>query len=556
MNHSPTDDPPGEDPVVTTEDGALRGVRTAHGAVFKGIPYAAPPVGELRFRPPHPPERWDGVRDAVEWGPVSAQVADPLERYPSEPEMLDSPAAGMEVPVHLSEDSLCLNVWTPDPDGPPRPVMVFIHGGAFVVGTSSCDFYTGEHLARHDVVVVTFNYRLGVFGFLELGGLDESYRGSGNNGLRDQVAALEWVRRNVAAFGGDPDRVTVFGESAGSISISALLATSDPSRLFDQVIAQSGGPNLVHTAAFQDLAADAVFDAAREVGIEDVLAAPTAQLVEAGFVASLRSPFADTLFAPYIDGELVLGDAYDRLRDGAAAGIPMMAGATQDEMGYWSMYDSRLRNYFVEETDFGDPVGFPDTVRARLDEVLGAGAFDAVYADWVTEHDPPRGLRDDATTALLTQAHDYVMILPMTHLAEAQVGHAPTWLYRFAWKVPAGLLESPEQDLGAIHALELPFVFGTFDISAPCGERVVEDPEQLTHAQDLSRTMLAAWTNFARTGDPNGDGVPAWPAYDLDERSTIVWRNDADGAITTAVVADPDASRRRAWATFDFPPFG
>ncbi len=552
--------PPVERIVATTEHGMVRGAVVDDLVVFKGIPYGAPPIGPLRFRPPVAPETWEDIRDALEWGPVAAQAADPLELYSSDPETIVSEAAGMAVPVFTAEDVLHLNVWTPAVDDTARPVMVFIHGGAFVVGTASTDYYTGQHLASHDVVVVTFNYRLGVFGFLELGGLDESYRGSGNNGLRDQIAALEWVRRNIAGFGGDPANVTVFGESAGSISISALLATEDPKRLFDRVIAQSGGPNLIHTASFQGLAADEVIEAVDKVGIDDVFNAPGVRLVEAGYVASLTSIFADTLFAPYIDGELVLGDTYELLRAGHAAGIPLMAGATQDEMGYWSMYDSQLRNYFVEDTDFGPPIGFPEALRPLLDATVAPATVDEVYSAWVTEHDPPRGRRDDPTTIVLTQAHDYVMIQPMTRLVEAQLDHAPTFLYRFTWKVPAEALDAPEQDLGAIHALELSFVFGTDEISAPGGERLLADADQRRRIDALSASMQKAWTDFARTGDPNGEpcdvDAPRWPRYDLTRRPTFIWGNRADGALDVRMVEDPDSTRREAWSAYAFPPFG
>ncbi len=545
-----------DDPVVaTTQYGTVRGAAIEGLAMFKGIPYAAPPVGRLRFRPPRPPESWTGVRDALRWGPIAAQAADPLERYGAEPDELDSTTVGMPIPVFTSEDSLYLNVWTPALDGAARPVMVFIHGGAFVVGSTSCDYYTGEHLARHDVVVVTFNYRLGVFGFLELGSIDETLRGSGNNGLRDQIAALRWVRRNIAAFGGDPENVTVFGESAGSISICALLATARPDELFDRVIPQSGGPNLLHTASFQDRAARAVIDAANQIGVDDLATASALQLVESGYVAASSSPYADTLFAPYIDGELVLGEPYELLRSGHAAGVTMLTGATQDEMGYWSMYDSQLRNYFVEESDFGSPIGLPASLRALLDDALAPATIDSIYADWVSQHNPPRGRRDDAATILHAQIDDYVMIQPMTRLAEAQLDHAPTYMYRFAWKVPALVLDEPEQDLGAIHALELSFVFGTGDIISPGGDRLLEDAVQRDRVDAMSSMMRQAWTNFARTGGPSGGEVPNWPPYDLTDRATMVFRNDAQGELDVSVVGDPDRTRREVWLAHPFAPF-
>ena len=549
--------PAADAPVAATEYGAVRGARTDGLSVFRGIPYAAPPVGPLRFRPPQPPTPWTGERDATRFGPVAPQAADPLEPYAYAPaEVITS--TGDALPAFVSEDCLALNVWTPAVDDGARPVMVFVHGGAFVVGTTSNDWYTGEHLARRDTVVVTFNYRLGVFGYTELGDVDPEYAGSGNNGLRDQIAALEWVRRNIAAFGGDPGNVTVFGESAGSISISALLATPHPERLFDRAIAQSGGPNLVHSASIAGYTSKSVLRAAAAVGVDDLVNAPVERLVEIGRVAMDTSALGDNLFAPYVDGELVLGNPFELVRRGNAAGIELVAGATQDEMSYWSLYDSQLRNLFVETTDGGPPTRWLSAeLRERLDAALAPATIDDVYAEWVGEADPPRGRRDLDATVLLGQAHDYFMIQPMTRLVEAQAPHAPTYLYRFDWKVPHRFLDAPEHDLGAVHALELPFVFGTLDIGGfvPGGQGVLADPTERARAQQVATSMIDAWTAFARTGDPTGDG-PAWPRYDTATRPTMVWHNDRDGNLTIGVVADPDGRRREVWDPWPFPPLG
>ncbi len=541
--------------VVSTDTGRVRGVATDGVLAFRGVPFAAPPVGARRFRPPAPPTPWAGIRDAADYGPVAPQVLDPLERYAHEPSSTIT-ALGTTEPVFLDEDCLYLNVWTPGADDAARPVMVFVHGGACVVGSASNDFYTGVHLAGLDVVVVTFNYRLGVFGFLELGGVDADLRGSGNLGLLDQIAALEWVQRNIASFGGDPDNVTVFGESAGSISICALLATATPRRWFRRAILQSGGPNLVHHAAFQDEVCTWVRRAVADLGVAELLTASTEDLVAAGYVASLTNGAADAMFAPYVDGTVVIGEPYELLAAGHAGDIDLLVGATQDEMGYWSQYDHALRNYFVEPTDFADAAApwLPHRVRAQRDAALAPDSLDGVYARWVDEHDPPRGLRDDAATVALTQAHDFVMILPMTRLAERPVGTAAAFLYRFAWKVPDALLDAPNQALGSIHALELPFVFGTLDLetAVPAGGRVLADPVQADRARQLADAMMRAWVGFARTGDPGG---PAWPPYEPGRRPTMVFANDAAGSLVVGVVDDPDGDRRRAWAGHEFPLF-
>lgn len=220
-------------------DGRVAGHRELGVCAFEGIPYAAPPVGARRFRPPAAPRPWHGVLAATRARAVCPQDRDLLEEYPDTRTRF------------TDENCLYLNVWTPKPDGNKRPVMVFIPGGAFVVGSASEPIYNGSHLAtRGNAVVVTLNYRLGILGWLELGSLDRSYAGSGNNGLRDQLAALRWVQRNIGAFGGDPHNVTVFGESAGGISVSALLAVDHPERYFHRAILESGSGYLVHTAAY------------------------------------------------------------------------------------------------------------------------------------------------------------------------------------------------------------------------------------------------------------------------------------------------------------------
>ncbi|WP_296288714.1 carboxylesterase family protein [Pseudomonas sp.] len=202
-----------------TESGEVRGAAEGTVVAFKGIPYAQAPVGELRFQPPQPAGQWDGVLEASKYRSTCPQVKDPLEQYPFAGRAITG-ADGKQSEIYESEDCLHLNVWTPAVDHKKRPIMIFIPGGAFVVGNGSSDFYDGSRLASHDVVVATINYRVGLFGFMELGALDKKYAGSGNNGLRDQIAAIEWVKRNAAAFGGDPDNITIFGESAGGASSS------------------------------------------------------------------------------------------------------------------------------------------------------------------------------------------------------------------------------------------------------------------------------------------------------------------------------------------------
>lgn len=227
--------------VTRTSLGAVSGTAADGLCAFRGIPYAEPPVGERRFRPPQPVGPWKGTLKAVDGTRVCPQDRDVLsEDYPDDRK------------IYTNEDCLYLNVWTPRPDRAKRPVIVFIHGGAARYGTANEPRYSGTHLAtKGDAVVVSLNYRLGVLGWTELGGLDPAYRGSGNNGLRDQLTALRWVKQHVADFGGDPANVTVVGESAGAASISAMLATDHPERLFRRAVLQSGNGAFVHTTAFE-----------------------------------------------------------------------------------------------------------------------------------------------------------------------------------------------------------------------------------------------------------------------------------------------------------------
>ena len=266
--------------------GRLAGEPEAAVVAFRGIPFARPPLGPLRFQPPQPPEPWPGVRDATRFGGAAPQTADPI-----------GPAVGFERPAH-AEDCLTLNVWTPGADGRRRPVLVWIHGGAFVLGGGAQPVCDGAALAgRGDVVVVTINYRLGVLGFLRLAatGLGRDLPATGNEGLLDQIAALRWVRDEIAYFGGDPDNVTIFGESAGSISCSLLLTAPAGRGLFHRAILQSGAPNLVGTPALADRVARAVVtklvlsstDAARlrELPIKELLRAQGRVLLELGLEA-------------------------------------------------------------------------------------------------------------------------------------------------------------------------------------------------------------------------------------------------------------------------------
>lgn len=450
-------------------------------AVFRGIPYAAPPVGPLRWRPPEPARPRGGVRPARDFGPSCPQS-----------NRLDGFARGIaaafgradRVPPsnrRTSEDCLTLNVWTPDSaaHGPGRPVMVWIHGGSNLSGEGSAPLYDGSALARRGVVVVTLNYRLGALGFLAHPALtaESPDRSSGNYGLLDQIAALRWVQRHIAGFGGDPGRVTVFGESAGSIDLLHLLASPAARGLFHRAIAQSGAP----MGAVPRLAA-------AEPG-----GAALAQALGAADLAALRTAPADRILAeadrllaagrltlgPVVDGA-VLPDAPGRLFDrGRQHPVPLLIGSNAREMASLPYYLPRIDRTVAGYAGYLRAIAGPGA--PRLAQLYPASADGEV-----------EGALTDLTT-------DLYFTCPARFAARrmARAG-APAWLYHFTRVLPGG------ERLGAYHAAEIGYVFDTREPWLPAA---AEDAA-------LTDAMMRYWVRFAATGDPNGDGLPLWPAHD------------------------------------------
>src|SRR5436190_9258081 len=322
--------------IAATRSGKVEGIERDGVLVFRGIPFAAPPLGPRRFRPPVREDAWDGVRDATRFSPEIAQAELPIAR------VLGS--AGGE----SNEDGLYLNVWTPACDDAARPVMVWIHGGAYVFGSGAVPWYDGTHFAQHgDVVVVTINYRLGPLGFLHLA--DEfgaALAGSGNAGILDQVAALEWVRESIAAFGGNPDDVTIFGESAGANSVATLLALPAARGLFAKAIAQSGAGAWVaereRAAEIARLTLDKL--PVRPHDIEALQAVPVEQLLEAqpGAAVSVRGSGAALAWQPVVDGDVLPQAPLDAVRAGHASGIHLLTGTNQHEVTLFQVLDPSL----------------------------------------------------------------------------------------------------------------------------------------------------------------------------------------------------------------------
>jgi para-nitrobenzyl esterase len=492
---------------ATTSTGRVRGRIEDGLVVFRGIPFAQPPVGDSRFAAPQPAVPWDGVRDAFTFGPQPPQT-------PMGP--------GVPVVPEASTEWLTVNVWTPAADrAARRPVMVWIYGGAYQSGSSAAPVYNGRRLAREaDVVVVTFNYRVGVEGFAQLDGAPA------NRGLLDQVAALRWVRDNIEAFGGDPDQVTIFGESAGAGSIAALLAMPSAEGLFRRAIAQSVPGTFFSDALAADIAAALGRDLGLRPTVADLSAVDPHKL--AGVPATLRpsmARYADrwgavahtvTPFSPVVDGEVLPQAPWRALANGTAREVPLIVGHNRDEYRLFLAASGRLGRITAEQAAaalrvFGPGPEPESAYRAAFPDASDEQLFELVQSDWTFR-------------------------MPSLHLAQAQIaGGGRAHVYELTWPAPAngGLL-------GACHALDVPLTFGEFDQFGGISIELFE-PEPSPEVEALSAWIRSAWTTFAI------EGSPGWPAYDPDERLVQV----LDTEISTT--AYPEEASRRLWQhhTFD-----
>jgi para-nitrobenzyl esterase len=474
-------------PRVEIATGRLEGRRADGVDRFLGIPFAQPPTGARRFLPPEPAAPWSGVRVADEFGGAAPQNALDVGVLP-----------GMEV-GRQSEDCLYLNVYTPAADAGRRPVMVWIHGGGFVLGAGSQLIYDGAPLARRgDVVVVTINYRIGALGFLDLEPrFGAEFAGSANLGVLDQIAALAWVRENIARFGGDPGNVTIFGESAGGMSVGTLLGCPMARGLYQRAIPQSGAAQNAHDRETSLRVADFYLNALGASDARALRAATIEQILKAQLQCTLRVGELGVLLAfQPCAGEPTLPELpLAAVRAGNAADVPVLVGTTRDEWRLFEFLDPGHR----EMSD----AGFLERAVARVGRDA-AGRLTDVY-----RKDAPDAAPSDHFAAFET---DRVFRVPAVRLADAQSQHAPVYGYEFAWCSPAR-----SGALGSCHAIELPFVFGT--LSAPgMAAFSGSGPE----AECLSGVMMETWAAFARSGIPSHADMPVWLQHDPATRFTMM----------------------------------
>jgi para-nitrobenzyl esterase len=505
--------PPVQAPlVVRVESGELQGVVDDGVASFKGIPFAAPPVGDLRWRPPQPAAKWTGVRQAANFG------ADCMQGRFGPP-----PAAGAPAPPASSEDCLFLNVWRPASatSGAKLPVMVWIHGGGFMFGSGSFPMTSGAQFAKHGVVLVSLNYRLGRFGFFAFPALSRERpdEAKGNYAYTDQTAALQWVKRNIAAFGGDPSNVTIFGFSAGGVSVHSLLASPMASGLFHKAIAESGGSRdsvLTARPMREDgvdpnypVSAEAIgLTFARSMAIEGTdqaalasLRALSAEQVLQGAAApaGANAPFIET--TPILDGKLVTETAETAYKARRPPRVPLLLGSNS-----------------------------ADTAGNRIKATTKEQLFDR-YGQWSAQakaaYDPD-GSADLA--ALIAKANDdFGQAEPARFAANAFAANgSPVYLYRFSY-VQAAM--RAQLRAGAPHGGEIAYVFDTLS----AGRGGAPTPED----QAVARMAHGYWVNFAKTGDPNGPGLPTWPRHDPSKDLIFDFR--ADGSAGAGL--DPRKAR-------------
>ena len=495
-----------------TSEGVVFGTGNQDAAIyFKGIPYAEPPVGPLRFAPPKPPKKRKGQLHADAFGHSAMQASTPASSDTELGRALQAVFPSQKDVENQSEDCLYLNIWTRDMTGK-RPVMVWLHGGGFAYGSAAWPMYDGGALAQQGgAVVVGINHRLNVFGYTHL----PEVEGSGNAGMLDIVQALKWVKANIAAFGGDPGNVTIFGESGGGAKVSYLMAMPSAKGLFHRAVVQSGPGVRAVPAERADTLRKALY---AELGLADgdvagLRATAPDQLLAASAAAEKKMPgvgFDRAGFAPVVDGKVLPTQPWDPKAPDLSADIPLMIGINKEEMTLFMA----SAPWFGRLDEAGLKAMATAIFKDRADTVLAA-----LKADFP----------NDSPTYLATHLTTYGrMFAGSVQIAErkAAQGRGKAYFYLLEWGTPVGPFRSA-------HTLEIPLVFDNVETSRPF---VGPGPEP----QVMAKQMSAAWLAFARTGDPNTPVLPNWPAYEAGKRATMVFNQ------TSRVVEDPYAATRKA----------
>ncbi|HUA21559.1 MAG TPA: carboxylesterase/lipase family protein [Bryobacteraceae bacterium] len=493
-------------PVVETKAGKLRGVALEKCVAFKGVSYGASTAGAGRFQPPRKLEPWSGVKDALELG----------ARSPQNPSGLIPEVDAVDRKEPMSEDCLHLNVWTPSlGSGHKRPVMFWLHGGGFTSGSGGFAIYDGTNLAaRHDVVVVTVNHRLNVFGYLYLAGIGGAkYADASNVGMLDIIQALEWVRDNIAGFGGDPNNVTIFGQSGGGAKVSTLLAMPAAQGLFHRAVIESGASLRGVPVEAANKSTEAVL---AKLGIktnqlDELQNMPREQLLH-GISGGGLMGNAAFRFSPVVDGKTLTANPFDPTAPEMSAGVPLLIGSTQTEVTF---FPGQLL----------DPID-EATMRQRVKQTLRAGDAETGKVIAAYKQVDPRISNIDL---YLEVASDSFAMTNAVTAAErkAALGKAPVFMYYFKWRSPVR-----DGKLKAMHCMEIPFVFDNVD-----GGKPMTGSGQDRYA--LASKISGAWVAFARSGNPSQKGLH-WPAYDASKRATMILDDQCE------VVDDPRRDVRLA----------
>jgi para-nitrobenzyl esterase len=500
----------GTGPVAETTAGKIRGTFQNKVYSFKGVPYGASTAGTNRFMPPQKPQPWTGVRDALDIG----------LRAPQLPSNIVAEWAVLDRTEPAGEDCLVLNIWTPALDNKKRPVMFWLHGGGFAGGSDGFLAYDGTELARkHDVVLIGINHRLNIFGFMYLADLGDSrFANASNAGMLDCVAALEWARDNVANFGGDPNNVTIFGQSGGGRKVCTLLGMPSAKGLFHRAIVESGSQL---TGVPRDAATQAAETVLQRLGLkatqlDELQKVPVRKLLAAMQGGGGRGRGGGLNFAPVTDGRTLPADPFVPVASSISADVPLLVGCTETE----STWNTQQQYDPLTDAELSERVA--ETL--RTDEATAAKVI-AVYK----KNQPKQSnldifliLASDASTraAAITQAE-----------RKAALGKAPVYMYLFAWR-------SPVRDgrLRSMHTMDIPFVYDNVDVAKV----------ELGTGADrygLAEKMSNAWVSFARNGNPNHKGLPNWPAFNANQRATMIFNTPE-----SKVVNDPSGEERRALA--------